>query len=187
MPSAHKRRRFLRLTASSTLVGFTGCLGAQPSDGSTTTAQPTTRAQTETETQTETTDPRPVETNTCDEQSIAQDVEIQNERSESVRVKVTIEDQTADSLLLDEVYDVAPGEVVEEEDFVFTSVAPETDHTIWATATVGAETADRDVTVVAHNAVNFTVVVRVTEESLTVFDRHFDPGEGFNFDCYPRN
>lgn len=187
MPSTYDRRTLLRITADGALVGLAGCLGTESDERSTATAQPTTRTQAETTTGTETSTTTTVETYTCDEQGIAPDVEILNNRDETVSVEVNIEDRTADSVLLDETYDVPAGGKVEEEDYVFSSVAPETDHTIWAAATVGTETAEADVTVVARNAVNYTTTVRVTENGITVFDHHFDPGVRSNFDCYPRD
>lgn len=183
MPSTQTRRSLLRRAVSSVAVGLAGCLGSDPDTAPTTSSARTTATLTSAETD----DPGQAGTYTCDEQDVYPDVTVLNNRGESVTAEVTVEDRTAESVLLDTSYDVPAGKRVDEADYVFTSLAPETDHEIWATATVGAESDEADVSVVARNAINYAVAVRVTDDGVTVFDHHVDPGVDFNWNCYPRD
>ncbi|ELZ81808.1 hypothetical protein C453_17369 [Haloferax elongans ATCC BAA-1513] len=193
MPSTHERRTLLRLAASGALVGLTGCLSSGSETNSPTTAPGTSASapsgSSTTQSETATTTTRP--TNTCDEQAITPDVVVENTRDESVAVTVTVEDRTTDSVLLDTIYEVPAGGRVEEDDPLFSSLDPETDHEIWATATVRGSSPDStdeaDVSVVARNPTVYGIQTRVHKDDVSVFDSHGDPGPDVNWNCYPRD
>jgi hypothetical protein len=142
---------------------------------------------TTTPTRTEARESTQVETHTCDEQGVVPDVEVRNKRDEPVTVALTVEDRTADDVLFESAYDVPANEwTTEEDEYVFSSLDPESAHRIWATATVGERSDSEDVSVVAHTPLIRGIAVAVTPDEVTVFDYHADPGPRVNWDCYPR-
>ncbi|KTG30425.1 hypothetical protein [Haloferax profundi] len=184
--SLHSRRRtVLEALASGSATLLAGCLGGG-SSGTTSTGTPTpTQESTTTEVGTETTT---IETHTCDEQGVVPDVEVRNKRDEPVTVTLTVEDRTTKDVLFESAYDVPANEwTTEEDDSVFSSLDPETDHEIWATATVGDQSDTEDVSVVAQTPLIRGIAVAVTSDEVTVFDYHADPGPRVNWDCYPRD
>ncbi|KAB1193202.1 hypothetical protein GJR96_06980 [Haloferax sp. MBLA0076] len=182
--SLHPRRRaVLKVFASGSATLLAGCLGGG-SAGTTSTTAPTQESTT-TEVETDTTT---IETHTCDEQGVVPDVEVRNKRDEPVIVTLTVEDRTTGTLLFESTYDVPANELTtEEDDTVFSSLDPETDHQIWATATVGEQSDTEDVSVVAQTPLIRGIAVAVTSDGVAVFDYHADPGPRVNWDCYPRD
>lgn len=187
MPLHPTRRTVLKVLASGSATLLAGCLGGGTAgDSSTAPTAPTTRELTTTDVETDTT--TTIETHTCDEQGVVPDVEVRNKRDEPVTVTLGVEDRTTDDVLFESTYDVPPnGWTNQEDDDVFSSLDPGTDHQIWATATVGDHSGTEDVSAVAQTPLIRGIVVDVTPDEVAVFDYHADPGPRVNWDCYPRD
>lgn len=155
------RRRLLRMS----LVGMpivSGCLGSDGSQDQTTTG-----------------------TNTCSEQYIVPDIQIENQTGSEKIVEVGIYGISSDTeeIVFENSYTASSNDLVEESDRIFKINVDNFDRYRAEISSGGIEES-KDITAVAEEPSLYSVRIIIDSSGLIVRNHHVDPGENYNPNCY---
>ncbi len=126
-----------------------------------------------------------IDTNTCREQYIVPDIQIENQTNteETVHVEIRGESEDESDVLFSNTYQVPPDTVAEESGRIFKENEGPFD-TYRAEISSGDEAQSMDVRSVAAEPSLHSVRVILSDSGMTVRDHHADPGEDYNPNCY---
>ncbi|MFC4405649.1 hypothetical protein [Haloarchaeobius iranensis] len=126
-----------------------------------------------------------IETNSCSEQYIVPDIQIENQTSSARTVHVEIRGESGEEtqLLFSNTYQAPADTVTEESERIFKDNGRPFD-TYRAEISSGSGEQSMDVSSVAAEPSLHSVRVILSDSGITVRDHHADPGEDYNPNCY---